>query len=196
MITACKDLMLKDFITCVCDNDYTVLGEGTGDEQAEAWRKIRTEYAQLTEDNTSIQLEALTVELIYWETEILVVTAAVEVLRTWRMPGLLQQLRDKGYDFEFSETDVEAYQKDLSRVLVRLKSIQTQQLNRQHEINQLRAEVEGGPVQRLDMLHNIVAFSQFLQHHVDENTTTVEKYVAIRNAYYKKLESLNTGKYE
>lgn len=182
-------IMLDVFITCLCDRDFTALGNSE-EERLQTWSTIKDEYADAVNDTASEQIEALQDEILYWDAQILVIQTAVRSLRLWRDEKNIQMLRDKGYAFSFSETDVEAYNKDLDRVVKQIRSIETAQENRKHELQTLVGDAPEKDVTREDFINNIVVFSKFQGYAIDEKTTTVSKYIAIRNMYHMHVERM------
>lgn len=192
MIDSCKILTLDGFISCLCEQNYAVLGEGSIDEQLIAWQKIYAEYVTLMEDAVLIQAHALRTDITYWQLQYKAITAAVDISKKWRDKDIIDMLRKKGHDLEFSETNVDAYRKDLDRVITRSGYILTNIANIEHELKTLSQEMgeDDKPLTRIDMMVNIMQFGKFMGFNIDTKTATVEAYAAIRNLYYKQLKEL------
>lgn len=189
-MTIAEKIMLDTFMDCLCDDNYTALGD-TDEERAANWKALQEEYMQLIQDTASDQIQAYEDELFFWETQMVIIESAVNLLRVWRDENAINMLREKGYHYAFSDTDVEAYNKDLDRVLKRLAAVRTQQANRKHELSQITDSMPSKKPTRSDFMANIVAFSSSLGYNIEETKTSVAKYVAIRNFYHLKLEQLN-----
>ena len=192
---SCNTLTLSKFITCVCDDDYSVLvedGSYTNEKITEAWQQVYTEYVTLTENTATIQAMALVDEINYWNLQHKVIVESVNLLKVWRSEELITILKEKGYLFEYSATDLDAYQKDLERVLTRSKTILVQQAERERELATLSKDNEGKKSTRADFDSNIIVMSKFMGVMINDNETTVARYAAILNLYYKNLDHLNS----
>lgn len=192
IIDTCKDLNLEGFISCLCENDFSVLGTGTPEELENAWLTIRREYIHLMEDAVLIQAEAYRTEILYWELRYKSIVVSVNLLRKWYDESVVKGLKDHGYIFDYDINDQEKYNKDLDSILTQAKSILIHIANTRHELEELSKDVskESTPITRIGMLSNIMNFSKFMGFSISLKDTYLDQYIAIRNLYCKELNKI------
>lgn len=191
-INTCRKLNLEGYITCLCDHDYSVLGNGTQEELKNAWDEIRHEYNSLMDDVVLRQADYFRTEIIYWELQYKSITVSVGLLRKWYDENVVSGLREKGYYFSFDVNNPEQYNKDLDNTLAQSKSILIHIANTRHELEELSKDVnkDSSPITRAGMLSNIMNFSKFMGYAISLKDTYVDQYAAIRNLYYKELNKI------
>lgn len=182
----CNEFPLSRFITCLCDNDYSVMlidGEATEEELQQAWAKIYDEYLDLTSKNNNNEFLFLWNEyesLFYKHT---VIEQCVELLKWWHDENLVGILKQHGYNFPFNPEDTERYWKDLERVVTRSKKLLLDMKVRKEQLDAIQSASSGAKIDRNYFDTILVVLSKFSQYHIDEEKTTVGRYVNMLNLY-------------
>jgi hypothetical protein len=167
-------------------------GEASKEELEQAWAKIYDEYLDLTSKDGGNDFLFLFNEyeaLFYKHT---VIEKCVEILRWWHDERLVDILKKAGYNFPFNHNDTERYLKDLDRVLARSKKLLLDMEVRRGQLDAIQKANAGVKIDRNYFDTVLVALSKFSQYHIDEEKTTVGRYINLLNMYINHCRQLTT----
>jgi hypothetical protein len=152
--------------------------------------KIYDEYLDLTSKNGGNEFLFLLNEyeaLFYKHT---VVEKSVEILKWYHNDELVKILRKHGYNFPFNHEDTERYLKDLDRVMTRSKKLLLDMKVRKEQLDAIQQANAGAKIDRNYFDTILVTLSKFSQYHIDEEKTTVGRYVNLLNLYITNCRQL------
>lgn len=114
LITSIADLLLKDFIKCCVDADYTCLGEGTKDEHVIVFNSLLSEYYEVS-GNESMKSECkLRCDIMLLELRQKHIATLIEILKERYSPAAIGGLKHYYPLYDFSP---ESYQQDINKVV-------------------------------------------------------------------------------
>lgn len=189
----CSEFPLSRFITCLCEEDYSVMlieGEATEYELKQAWSKIYDEFLDLKGKDSPNEFLTLFNEyesLFYKHT---VIEKCVELLKWYHDERLIEILKKSGYNFPFNHEDTERYLKDLDRVLTRSKKLILDMEVRRGQLDAIQRANAGIKIDRNYFDTILVTLSKFSQYHIDEEKTTVGRYINLLNMYINHCRQL------
>lgn len=186
-------LPLDRFITCVCDQDLSVLvisGTPTPNELLSAWNDIYDEYVAAVNDKEQQHILRLTKEINCLEFDFKLIGLCVtrlEIEHSDEVLGILKKLIPT--NLKFNPADLEQYKKDLSLVISKSKRMIIEIENKRGELGKLAPE-KGSRVTRSEFDKVIVRASKFMAYKVDKKTTTVSEFVRIVDEMRKEADSI------
>lgn len=125
VFSSLKEITLENWILCACNHDYTPLirsGNPSPEELEEAWSVLVGEFEDLTASPEATKMGELTSKIEALNSKIIFVTCIVEALREQLHEELVQELKEWGYEFKYTEQSIA---NDLNRVMVKLANDKT-----------------------------------------------------------------------
>ena len=172
--------MLYDFKEAYCNQNYNVLGEGTPEQQAEAWQEIMFEYASLIKSESSEYLFNLTKRITLLRADILYIETAVLYLKIEHSPEIVDQLRLYGYPL------IEGYkEKDLDRIISLAKTLVYELKELCAEYDLLQKTTTGKAQSEEDFDATIAVLSKYQGYAIPQRKTSVTEFCAIFNLFLK-----------
>jgi len=193
--TTCYDLPLSRFIRCDVDGDYSALiiesdGPVDGETLKEAWQAIHQEYLDISGAAQDNYLLSLQTEINRLFIKRLCIVETVALSRKYRYDDAIKLLQGYGYRFPFDPNDPEAYHKDLDRVLTRSNTLVVEMEQKQSQLEALKPKGDGAKVTRGYYDQWLVALSKFSGYHINEDVTTVSRFVTILKSYITHCDQL------
>ena len=119
LLNRASEVNMQDFITCICDGDFSVLNPGGGATQQQlddAWETLFYEYQDLTENGSLPYNVKLLAGIRRDENIIECGTAWIEAIRMGFTENCPAALRKIGFDLPFDITDPDSLNDDLASV--------------------------------------------------------------------------------
>jgi len=177
MISKASDCTINQYIKCLFDNNYTVLGEGSEQEQKEAFHNIETEYIDL-----SGQFETGEYETIR---NILALSSRIELINTlfyiedtflkeFKHPFLpaFKEFKKFGYTLKWND-DIEDFYDQLLNVKSSEQSYLVDLEIEKKKLKKPETDEEKSPAKRADFIRMLIGL-QKQKYIIDRNVTTVE----------------------
>lgn len=196
--TSCEDLPLYNYIRCLVYDDKSHLlifrdrkmaGEHT-EELNVIWESIQKQYMELMVHSIDMHAISLHHEIESLSIMKTVVENTVALMYRYPDPGFAAILQEYGFNFSFDISNEESYDKDIARVLKRLKKVEFDILDAQKKLNNTKKGETKVDVPFFDNI--LVMLSKFMGSHVDERVVTVSRYASMIQAYNKHIESFKT----
>lgn len=205
MYQSCYDLPLSRFIRIMCERDYSALikeqgGELPADEiLQERWNSIYQQYLDLSGAGEENHILVLTMEVNQLFFRYTAITESVALMRKgYRYDELVTILKQAGYNFQFNHNDPSSFYKDLDRVTTRVKALLVQLEQKKIQLEALeKKDSENTQDKRAAFDQWLVTLSKWSHYHIDEDQTTVSRFVTIRNnyiAHYEQLKAQQHGR--
>jgi hypothetical protein len=192
-------LPLSRYIDCDCNNNLLALvkdgHESPGSDQlAELWEALNIEYLELSGEGEENYLLKLSFEIQQLTVKHRVILECVEALENYHIQELVDILKAAGNNFKFDPDNAETYRNDLKRCVTRANTLLTLINDKKAQFDKLNVNQSEGEVKKRDRTYWdmwIVILSEFSKYAINEETTTVSKFLLMRNRFYSYCEQLN-----
>lgn len=180
MITSCYKITVDQFCDCLFDKQLSVLGEGSDQEQQDAWNKIYIEYCDLMNDasyNESFNLVKQIQEL----------NAKIDLASS--ILGYLRIVRDEELEKMLKQIGIITH-KELGKlqasVLSKTKKWAAELLVMQQQLNKLMEnKKEGG---RDSYEDSLIYFGKNDKIHYSSTTTTIYQFIKLYKEYDRQAQ--------
>ena len=180
LLRSCKKLPLIDFKEAYCNNDLTVLGQGTPEEMQAAWNEILFEYSSLLKSENSDFIFSVSKKIALIHADITFIDGAVMVLRTVKDEALIEGLRDLGYPLIEGFKDA-----DLDRIISLSKRMLFDLEDLEKEYATLTKTMTGKKQTEEDFEQTIAILSKHQGYQINQRKTMVSEFCSIFNTYIK-----------
>ena len=176
MIDRCKDLLLIDFMACL-EGNYTVLGEGTPEEQNAVWVQIWAEYCELTGNIRFLKMLKIMKENTILKSKLTAIDLCLKVLVKKYSVECIDILKKYGYEYEYSQQDRVSFLDDLLKVRSKSKILHIQLQRNEQEYDNLQKESD--VKNNSDFTEALVAVSKFMGYRINPKETTTLEYIGM-----------------
>lgn len=191
MITSIHDLPMNVFITCMCDADYSGLGEGTEEERGAGWDTIYREYVEGSLNATNNPTQEIYDKLEKKFLQYHIVENCVSLLRTYKSQELVDILKQNGYIMMLDDTDMGKWHKQLDKIMAKAKKLLIEIENGKHQLEGMQKSAnKGQKVDRAYYSRCLSIFSKFQGGYLDEKQITVGRYIAVGNLYLEHIDAI------
>ncbi len=193
----CNQLMLDKFISCLVDQDYSVLvisGNPPKSVLEETWSSIRDEYSELTASEESSHTAQLISEVSILQSKLFRINFCVELARQVYASSIIDELRELDMPYEFNAADPESYLADLDKCIERSKGINMKLKIKQAELEAWYAENKSKKqTTREDFDAVLAQLTENNGFFVDETKITVTQFVRMYNHLLRKAAALRAA---
>lgn len=187
---SCKTLSLSAFIAAYCNDDLSGLiisGNPASSQLKEAWEDIKTEYASSIKSENSSEIIELARQIGLLQAHCIYVENAILHLRYKYDQDIVNELIIMGYDGNYDPSDVDAYIRQLNRVvsLSKTKVFDLEQLIDQY--NSLKKVSSGKKQTEEEYLGLVYMLSRYQKYPIDRKTTMVDEFICIYNNYITEM---------
>lgn len=191
----CHELPMDRFICVLCDKDLSQL---TKSGQAPVFileahfQDLYNEFVDLRGDKNGTAALELLKQITYNQNKKLIVQECLEIMRIRYVRDIAVELRQMGYNYRFDFSQKEEYERDLTRVAVSLKRIDTLIKSLEKDLNKFKSdESDGGGFKRSDFDHMNSSLSKYMGFHVKESEVSVARWCAMMRDMDRHIEVMN-----
>lgn len=187
-----KHITVRQFIQVVVHNDYTSLilaGEPSDEQKAEALENIMFQYHDvIMDDKTEVYIKTVT-NIHELQIKMNRVNMNIEALTFVLDPGIIEELKADGYNYQFTE---ETYLKDIQRIQTALKRDKIAMQKAKNRLSELQGGSKGKKPTEDDILSNLAELRKFENYQSEPlklaEELTVYGYAQAMKRYNKELE--------
>lgn len=124
LLNRASDVKMHQFITCICDEDYTVLNPGGGastDDLNAAWETLFFEYTDLINNGEASHKIKLAASIIRDDNILECSRAWIEAIKLGLTTNTIPALRKIGFEYDFDINDPDSLQSDIEEVEAELR---------------------------------------------------------------------------
>lgn len=175
-------LPLVKFITCVCDNDLSVLaieGNPSHEELNAAWELVYNEYIDALKNDDMQYIDKLTKDYNLLITRYNVILLLIGAVQYAPVDYLIDELK-RWYELPvtLNPKDKAGFKRDLAVITARNQRWFSDALQIKRQIDQLEPDQKDNvKITRTWFDEQIVALSRFSKYHINKNETTVSEFV-------------------
>jgi hypothetical protein len=167
----CGQLMLRDFITYVCN-----------DNKPDWWESLMSEYAELKGDTRSKSLLLLHRDIATIEQDIVLIERIVNQMANFYDERLGEMLRnDFDYDFEYRNDETLPNELQLTINIARNKLVEKNEML--SELGEMEDKETDKPISEIDFMVQIQSYAKWQGFAIPIDNTTVKQYLAIQKLY-------------
>lgn len=182
---SCSELPLNRFIDVLVSGDVkrlVVFGIYKPSYLKKLWDDIFEEYISMTRDTSHAHMLTMMREYGVLSNKVDIVREVVNLLKIRHHDGLVQVLRNMGFNYKFTEKTLK---KDLENVVSKAK-LWVFRANK--VLKQLNDQPKNSTVQRSDFDEILAELSAFQGYHIQPDKITVSQYVSALNRFKKHVE--------
>jgi hypothetical protein len=182
---------LSIFIEIICTGNTSLLGNG---EHKLAWEKIRSEYAEITNDIEYINNLQVLRDLNLIDNRIKIIHSTVDLMRKYYVPKLGEILDYYGYSYDWLVNE-ETYQKQLDIIISKSKTFTSDLVNKREEWQKIVSKSnESGGISELVFVDTLLQLSHMQGYHIKTSEITVMEFARLINLAKKYNNGSRTNK--
>lgn len=191
MITSCYNLTLDKFISCIVDNNYSVLGKGSKLEQYTAWSEIFNEYSQLVKDDTTMYIFELQKDVYVLKTKLKILETCVDILWKKYSREITIELNKLGFNTVLDWSNKKEYYKQLKLTLSRGNSWKLEINRKEKEIKSILEKNKGEGYTRQYFTKINANLNKYMNFYIDVKKVMVADWCEWLNNYTEQIEAIN-----
>lgn len=182
---SCQTISLEDLIVCMVELDLSPLGEGTQEARQEAYNKIRTQFAILTDERGYLDMWKLYADLKYLKAKIHVIEMCLEHMGTVYLTQFGELLAEYNFKYEWIYGTSE-YNQQLQAVDTSYKQFIVERDLKQIRWDKMEADSHKSPPTREYFETELLTLSEDKGYHMKTTDVTAYQFTVMQKAYKKK----------